>query len=259
MTHQLLTQLPALLKMETIDLTEMKSIKLMNRVDTKYITNVQILNALLEMALTDYRIQQINNETVNSYQTIYFDTPTCDMYLMHHNRKLRRQKIRIRTYLASQESFLEIKNKTNKGRTKKIRVALAEPSCNNLLSNPKIVDFLNAHSIFKPEILSPQLRTSFDRITLVNRAKTERLTIDTNLRFANFSTHEQRSLQNLMIVELKQDGSCQSEMKRILQNLRIIPKSISKYCVGTVLTNPTVKNNRFKCKIRNIEKIENNL
>ena len=259
MTYHHLTQLPALLQLETIDLTEMKSIKLMNRVDTKYMTNVHKLNELLEMALTGYRIQQIKNEVVSSYQTIYFDTPACDMYLMHHNRKLRRQKIRIRTYIASQESFLEIKNKTNKGRTKKIRVALADISVNNLLNNPKMVDFLNVHSIFKPDTLVPQLRTSFDRITLVNRAKTERLTIDTNLRFENFITHEQRSLKNLMIVELKQDGLCQSEMKHFLQDLRIIPKSISKYCVGTVLTNHTVKNNRFKRKVRDIEKIENNL
>ena len=259
MTHDLLTQLPALQGMETIDLSEMSGIKLMNRIDTKYMANVQQLNQLLEMALLDYRVQQVKEEVVSSYDTIYFDTPTSEMYLLHHNRHLQRQKIRIRTYITSQLSFLEIKNKTNKGRTKKVRTEIDNFTLSTFTTNTKAHNFLTIHSAYNPESLSPQVRTAFDRITLVNKSKTERLTIDTNLRFENFTTHQQCTLNNLMIIELKQDGLCQSEMKSILQKLRIVSGSVSKYCVGMVLTNPKIKSNRFNRKIRIIEKIENNL
>ena len=59
------------------------------------------------------------------------------------------------------------------------------------------------------------------------------------------------------IVELKQDGLCYSPMKQILLDLRVQKFKISKYCLGTALSNPTVKANRFKRKIRMIKKIIN--
>ena len=43
----------------------------------------------------------------------------------------------------------------------------------------------------------------------------------------------------------------------IMQQLRIKPLKVSKYCIGTALTTPEVKKNRFKAKIRMIEKIAN--
>lgn len=259
MTHELLLQLPALKRLETIDLSEMNSIKLMNRIDTKYIANVGVLNHLLELASANYRVQEVKDEVVSSYDTIYFDTLTCDMYLLHHNRHLQRQKIRTRTYVASQLSFLEIKNKTNKGRTKKVRTEIDSSAFNDFRISTKASHFLSLHSVYNPDTLYPQVRTAFDRITLVNKDKTERLTIDTNLRFENFTTHQTSMLNHLMIIELKQDGLCQSTMKQILQDLRIVSGSVSKYCVGMALTNPNIKSNRFKRKLHIIEKIEQTL
>ena len=49
-------------------------------------------------------------------------------------------------------------------------------------------------------------------------------------------------------------------MKRILSILlgrRVKPVKVSKYCMGVTLTDPEVKRNRFKGKIRRIEKIIN--
>ena len=85
----------------------------------------------------------------------------------------------------------------------------------------------------------------------------ERLTIDTNLRFVNHTTGLKSSLKNAVIIELKQDGRADSQMKRILLNHRVKPTRMSKYCIGTTITNPNVKSNRFKKKIRRIEKVIN--
>ena len=60
-----------------------------------------------------------------------------------------------------------------------------------------------------------------------------------------------------VIIELKQDGRADSQMKRILLNHRVKPTRMSKYCIGTTITNPNVKSNRFKKKIRRIEKVIN--
>ena len=64
-------------------------------------------------------------------------------------------------------------------------------------------------------------------------------------------------MEGLVIVELKQDGMYFSPMKEILQRLRVKPFKVSKYCLGTVLTKADVKRNRYKQKVRLIEKMLN--
>jgi hypothetical protein len=58
-----------------------------------------------------------------------------------------------------------------------------------------------------------------------------------------------------VIIELKRDGNVPSRMTKIMLDQHIKPLKISKYCIGTALTTPGLKKNRFKDKIRRIEKI----
>ena len=62
----------------------------------------------------------------------------------------------------------------------------------------------------------------------------------------------------LAVMELKQDGRAHSLLKDVLFDMRIRPFKVSKYCIGTCLTQPTVKQNRFKKKLRRIEKLKAN-
>lgn len=241
--------------MQPIDLSEMKGVKLMNRVDTKYLAMEADLVRILEMAAADYRVQKIGDRKFGAYDTIYYDTGGLDMYVMHHNKKLRRQKIRTRTYVDSGIAFLEIKNKNNRGRTKKVRTPIGLDYFRCFTGSPSAVDFIYHESNYPLTNLSPHVRTRFNRITLVNERKTERLTIDMDLQFENLRTGETAGLPGTVIIELKQDGMCYSEMKKILMHLRIHPQKVSKYCVGTVMTNPGAKNNRFKEKINYINKL----
>lgn len=245
----------ALQQMRTITLSEMKSIKLMNRIDTKYMADSRQLLQILAAARHDYRVQNIDSELISRYDTIYFDTADVAMYQRHHDRRLQRQKIRTRKYVTSDIAFVEIKNKTNKGRTKKVRTAIGDAAWHDFRTDADATRFVAMRTPYDVAALMPQVRTRFDRITLVNDAKTERLTIDMNLTFSNYTTLHNTSLNTLIIIELKQNGQADSPMKRILRDLRIFPAKISKYCIGTALTNPNVKSNRFKPKIRKIEKI----
>ncbi|MBO4578173.1 MAG: VTC domain-containing protein, partial [Paludibacteraceae bacterium] len=99
-------------------------------------------------------------------------------------------------------------------------------------------------------------RTTFTRITLVNKQKTERLTIDFNLSFTNLRSGVQVTYPEMVIVELKRDGNVCSPMLNIMLELRIKPLKISKYCIGTALTTPEVKQNRFKAKIHKLHKLQ---
>ena len=236
---------------DSISLEEMGKVKLMNRVDTKYLTTFPTLLKLLELASADYYVQEIGGERNMPYATCYYDTEGCFMYHEHQRGRKTRQKVRIREYVGSDAKFLEVKSKNNKGRTKKKRVALG-PDNSALRAND---EFLSRHTPWTSLHLLPRLQNSFKRITLVNRNMTERLTIDTSLCFHNMSTDLDRSLEGLVIIELKRDGLTPSPILGLLNRLRIKPHGFSKYCMGMAFTDSGLRQNRLKERLRNADRL----
>ena len=241
-----------------ISLEQMKEIQLMDRLDFKYVAPVSLLPSLLEEISSLFLVQTINDVRIASYKTQYFDTPGLDYFVMHHNGKLNRQKIRIRSYVESNLAFLEVKNKNNKGRTRKIRVKIDTSQVNSIADLDDEQEFLDEHSIFSTDSLVPVLENAFNRITLVNNRKTERITIDFYISFWNDITQKEIMLDNIMVLELKQDGQQYSDFRAVLEQLNIRQVSFSKYCVGVAMTDPDVKKNQFKKKIRRINKLTEN-
>lgn len=249
---------PILQRMAPISLDEMHTVKLMNRVDSKYLLNKEQLEALMLLAESDFYAQTIDSQQLAPYKTLYFDTEDVAMYTLHHNKKLNRQKLRTRCYRSTQTTFCEIKNKLNTGRTQKKRIAIQPEQYHNALDDPKVREFVRENLRFNIEDMQAHVENEFSRITLVNKEKTERITIDGDIHFVNHHTGNQADISELVIIEVKQDGNQSSHFKNLLQHLGIKPMRISKYCLGTLLTNPEVKYNRFKHKIRYINKLINN-
>ena len=217
-----------------ISLEQMSSVKLMNRTDTKFVTTQQRLQQLLTMALKDSR--------------------DFDMYSEHQHGHANRQKIRFRTYCISGLKFMEVKTKNNHGRTKKKRMEVSDMDVHEAVKRNFLSQYLN----YSVDTLQPVLNNHFSRITLVNKAKTERLTIDSRLSFRNLVNGTQKDMGNLVIIELKRDGRVSSPILEMLRQLHIHPHGFSKYCMGSALTNPQLPCNRFKRKLIEINKIVNN-
>ena len=237
-----------------ISLEQMSSVKLMNRTDTKFVTTQKQLQQLLTMALKDYYIQEIDGERNPEYDTTYFDTRNFDMYCQHQYNHANRQKIRFRTYCISGLQFMEVKTKNNHGRTKKKRIEVKDMNVNEAAKR----DFLSQTLHYSVDSLQPALNNHFRRITLVNKAKTERLTIDSQLSFHNLVNGAEKDMGNLVVIELKRDGRVPSPVLQMLRQLHIHPHGFSKYCMGSALTNPQLPCNRFKSKLIEIKKIVNN-
>ena len=248
-TETMLQQFPA------ISLAEMSAVRLMNRIDTKYTVRPDQLLQLLQTLTADYFVQEIDGKRISLYHTVYLDTADLAMYTAHQCGRRTRRKIRVRTYMDTQTTFLEIKNKNNKGRTRKTRIVLPETA--GYLSE-EASRFIEQEGCYAPHQLMPHLQNRFYRITLVNRLKTERLTIDINLKFNNLTTGQQASCRRLVIIELKQDGNCASFVKQQLSEMHVLPVGISKYCLGTILINPPIRTNLFKKKLIHLNKITNN-
>ncbi len=239
-----------------ITLEEMSGIKLMNRTDTKFVASFEQLNAFLLAVQGKYYIQEKEGERLAEYHTTYFDTPDYEMYRMHHCGKKVREKIRVRTYLDSNDTFLEVKNKNNHGRTKKKRI-MVEGVDTLRAEGENVVPFLAKHAWYTLDDVSPVIENWFNRITLVNFGKSERLTIDFNLRFHHLKSDERNKLERVAIIELKRDGNVPSPALEIIRTLRIRRSGFSKYCIGSALTHKGLKRNNFKERLMMIHKMEN--
>ena len=244
--HELLSRL------QPITLEQMSGIRLMNRTDTKFVTSKQKLAELLALAEGKYYAQSIDGSMIARYMTTYWDTPDHIFYLEHHNGRSPRQKVRVRTYLDSDITFLEVKTKNNHGRTKKKRV---EVPCQQIEPAGGNEEFLQGLVHRGLDDMHPTVRNQFHRITLVNYGKTERLTIDFDVQFHNLETGGDAQTGDLVIIELKRDGNVYSPVLDILRQLRIKPSGFSKYCIGSVMTNSTLKHNLFKPKMTTLSRL----
>lgn len=233
-----------------ISLAEMDSVKLMDRTDTKFTFHINQLPEVLELAKAYYKVFEINNKRISDYKTLYYDTSDLELYNIHHTGKLNRYKVRHRTYVDSDIAFLEVKYKTNKGKTFKSRIKELEVQNS---WNSESTQFLLKKTPYIPSTLIPALWVNYSRITLVSIESKERLTLDLNLEFKKGDIEQK--LHQLIIAEVKQEKAKGSPFINIMKQLHIREGSISKYCMAMAYTEPSIKTNRFKAKLLSIKKI----
>lgn len=243
-------------QMAPIGLDDMKAVRLMNRVDQKYMASADVLEELLSRIADGYYVQQIEGNPLAPYRTLYFDTDDLRMYTMHHNQKLNRQKLRVRTYRSTDTTFFEIKNKDNKGKTRKVRIPVDVSMFDHILDVPEVRQFVDQNTPWPVASLHECLENRFERITLVDKGMSERVTIDRGICFHNRATGIDADISRLLVIEVKHEvGAPASDIKRALHELHILPRRMSKYCIGTALTDPSAKSNRFKEKLLYIKKV----
>jgi hypothetical protein len=238
-----------------IGLEEMDSVRLMNRVDTKYILPVTGITDFLTKMKGGYKVLAIDNNRMFSYNTTYLDTSDYLFFNQHVTGKLERNKVRYRRYEATGTTYLEVKKRTNKNRTIKWRIE------NDLTSTNKCdgiaYEFIKEYVPLKSLILKPILINRFSRITLVGSDFNERITIDSDLSFSD-PDGNQFNLPFIAILEVKSEGfNNRSPVGNILKSFSIHPNGFSKYCIGAAILYDLPRKNILKQKFLLINKIEN--
>jgi hypothetical protein len=236
---------------QTVSLDDLDRVRLLDRQDTKFIFNQIDLPHILEKIKPFYKILEINNDRVYTYDTTYFDTDDFLFYVQHHNGSRNRFKVRFRRYSSNKKSFFEIKIKNNKDRTIKKRLNVDE--INKDLGDQER-DLVSKITGLSANQLTPKLDLEFSRITLTDNNFNERLTIDANLSAKNGTSN--KLFDQLIIAEIKQNKyNPKSDFIRILRNLKIQEMRFSKYCMGLLHVNKNLKYNRFKPRLIQINKI----
>ena len=237
-----------------LNLEALDRVQLMNRIDLKFYFHISKLREILELLSVDYKVLEIHNKRVFTYQTLYFDTDNDALYKAHHNQHLNRLKIRKRWYVDTNTNFTELKFKTNKGKTEKKRL---KGSYNTDFSAIE-KEFIQSNTALRTIDLKPTLYNHFKRITLVNKTFNERCTIDTQLTFQR--DQNTTVLNKLAIVELKikdKQAMKSSKVLEVMDTNHISSKGFSKYCIGRLLTTENLKYNAFKEHLLQLKKIQN--
>ncbi len=238
-----------------ISLAEIQKASLLRRRDSKFIFSADKLPAILSDLESEYRVLEINGKNIHSYQTTYYDTEDLKMYHMHHRGMVNRQKIRFRKYNTSDIVFLEVKLKDSHGVTTKNRMK-AENGKNVILSKEE--EFLNSFTPFQNEEINPVLENSFNRITLVHHGQKERITLDYKLTFSKPGKKDLMEIPGVAIAEVKYEQKLSDSLfVKGLRDNHIRPSRFSKYCTGMAMLNPDLKQNLFKMRIREVNKINN--
>jgi hypothetical protein len=236
-------------------LDDINNASLMHRVDTKYLLPVSDLEKLLMLLAPFYTVLEIDFSRLFSYRNTYFDTPGFGFYLMHHNGKQNRFKIRQRLYVESGDLYLEVKHKTNKGVTQKDRVLVdghnaSRDRINELTSKPFEK---SGPPLFK------SLVCSYERIALANEKNGERLTLDVDLSFKDPNHGRREKSNQVLIAEVKRENNkVPSQFIDLMDRYRQKPVSFSKYCIGCALIHSKrIKTNRFKATLMSLARISN--
>jgi len=230
-------------------LEDSKAMSFLNRFDTKYVLKVNHAFDFLNDIQDNYSLLQINDKLIQSYKTVYFDTPDLYCFNMHHNKRANRFKFRTRQYLSNGKIYNEIKQKLNTGKTIKFRQRRDEMNDISEFDG----DFANLiHSNhYNVDNLAPSLFVSFNRITLLNKYFPERMTLDFGLEYGY--NNEEFSLGNTVIIELKRERTPDRTISQeFFRKIAKTPTSFSKYAIGITLTHEEAKKNRFLPRVRSL-------
>lgn len=248
-------------ELNAIDLGELAGVALLNRIDTKYVMSDLQAAQILDRCRHQYSVLEVEGRRASLYSTQYFDTERLTMYHDHHNGLRDRYKVRLRAYMESGTTWLEIKRKTNLERTVKRRLPLAIANPESFAQEMGLFTqeegcFIRECTPYDPADLHPSANNEFFRVTLAssNPAMPERITVDFALRLR----WQERSmaLPGIAIAEVKRPRAAgSSPFTNAAHALHVEPTPFSKYCMTVALLVPNIRRNLFKEPLRQIDQV----
>jgi hypothetical protein len=225
---------------------------LQQRFDRKYLLSLEAFGSLMRDLGDSWSVLEIEGRRVLGYESTYFDTPLLTTYRAHLQGRRRRYKIRVRRYVDTATTMLEVKVKGPSGLTLKERIRHPAEHVRTLgpVGEEFITETLQGYyAVPAPEGLRPTLTTTNTRVTLVSLGEPTRLTIDADL-ICDAATGVTACLRPGRVLVESKAGRSGSEVDQVLRRLGERPTNVSKYCVGVALTHPELPSNPWHRVLR---------
>jgi hypothetical protein len=219
---------------------------LQTRVDRKYVVDSALANSILASLPATVFVLEMAGLRSFSYDSVYFDTPDLQSYLLAAHGRRRRYKIRTRTYVDSALSFLEVKTEGARAATVKERIPYAlENRCRMTQAGLEYVSETLAAAVGSApsQPLQPVLETGYTRTTLYLPASGSRATIDTDVLWSE-PGKPGWMLDGKVVLETK-SGSTAGPLDRHLWANGVRPCRISKFATALGALRPELPANRW--------------
>ena len=247
---------------------------MLTRVDRKYIVDAETAAKVLSTLDADASVMEIDGQRDFAYDSVYFDTPQMQSY---HSAAYSRDdtfKIRTRSYLDSELTFLEVKTDGEQDMTVKKRIPYTFENRDTLTAEgheyitAALGDIL-AGPVHKLEAV---LTTGYRRTTVFlpqseKNPVASRMTVDNALTWTPMSENilmagvnyrnfhgnlvgTTYGLPNAVIIETK-SGVEPSVADQHLWDAGITPAKISKFATGMAALNPQLASNKWEETLKN--------
>lgn len=222
------------------------------RVDRKYtMTEAEAAEVLSDLPETS-RALTMDGRRAFAYESFYFDTPDLLSFRMAALGRRRRFKLRTRSYVDTEDAYLELKTRGARSATVKERIEYGYEERDGLtdVGREYATSGLEGLGIPSPDALDlrPTLATRYHRTTLLAPDGGGRATIDSDLSWelADGSTLR---VPGLVIIETK-SGLRTGDIDRLLWRHGIRPSTISKYGTGLAALRPELPSNKWARVLR---------
>ncbi|RPG80109.1 MAG: polyphosphate polymerase domain-containing protein [Crocinitomicaceae bacterium TMED114] len=241
--------------MRRAGLERMDSVQLMRRFDAKYVVPESWLPGLVDAMKGHAHLLEVEGQWDARYDNVYYEPPGDDFLLDHLRGRSRRMKVRTRTYGSNGMSFLEVKRRFPGGRTLKDRM---RRTGEGVQLDAQEHTFLAQH--VKNMDLEPRLHGGFQRLTLVDFDRKERVTIDRGLTCGLHGEAPQSLLEGLAIIEVKQPrpdryGPAQRWLRGKDGRQGIVGRKtrVSKYTVSRLMCDPDIAGRTYLSTYRRLQ------
>jgi hypothetical protein len=225
------------------------SAELQTRVDRKYVVSRDVFSAVLAQVHDRMSVLEIAQRRAFRYESVYFDTPDLTAYRQHAHGRRKRVKVRTRAYLDTDDCLLEFKRVGARGETVKERYPYSLEDRYRLDRAARALAGDRVGDVISAPLLEPVLTTTYLRMTLVDSGHGCRVTCDLDLRFEDRRGHAYGPAHDLVVLESKTTGAL-SPFDRVLVAGGRRPVSLSKYCVGMAVLDPSLPANRWNRELR---------
>ncbi|WP_345473912.1 polyphosphate polymerase domain-containing protein [Glutamicibacter ectropisis] len=236
-------------QLQTISLEELnEAAALQTRTDRKYILTQQQAEQVLPLLAQQALVLSIDGRRASDYTSVYFDTPDLASFHLAAHPRRRRFKVRTRSYMDTQQCYLEVKTEGAREQTVKERIehpfadraALSEQSLEYI---QETLDHELGSCPIVPTSLTPVIDSSYSRTTLFLPETNSRVTVDNNLVWTEPRTGFRLEC-NEIIVETKSALNA-GPADKLLWRHQIRPSRISKFATGMSLLNQNLPANRW--------------
>lgn len=247
MSTALMSVVPAVDRLHPVGLPDLVArAALLTRVDRKYVVPSDIADHVISQLSTDARALEKDGRRAFGYTSLYYDTEELTSYRSAARGRRRRFKVRRRTYLDGDGSFLELKTRGPRGANVKERMPLLPGEELPVRALAFVDDGLRRAGILEVHAadLRPVMRTSYTRSTLLLTASATRVTVDSDLAW-QLVDGASLAMNDHVIVETK-SGNAPSLADRQLWAAGCRPVRISKYGTGLAVLRDELPSNRWR-------------